>query len=697
VKLRIALVAVAILMAGAVLRAWDLARRRAELLAATEARAANLSLLLSGYLRESVVAADAALRQIVLHRYHLDAGPVSPGEWLPILQAASAGIGAIGAMTVVDTAGIIRQSTQPRIVGQSRREESVFRRLARDTADVLAVGPPFRTVAGRRGYIIPLARRLIDAQGRFNGIVVASFELDSARRFFKAADLGLEGRAWVFHPDGAVLIREPSDADPMGERATGHPIFEAAVRARSGTATVRTPLSATGPAHTTSWRWVDGAGLIAATSISDREVLGPWRRELRISIGTFVVLALFAAGAVALLFRQMDTRMAAETALARQERLASLGELTGGVAHDFNNLLTVILGNVSLLKRSLGARQRDEATEIERAALRAADLTRSLLAFARRQQLRPALTDLNAIVDGVRPMLHRLLGEEVTVTLRLADAPCLAEVDATQLETALVNLCVNARDAMPHGGRLVLETSRTELTADYARQNEEVQPGRYVVVAVSDSGDGIRPEHLARVFEPFFTTKGPGRGTGLGLSMVYGFVKQSGGHVKAYSELGHGATFRLFFPEAVPRGTPGPGPAPVPSRPAAEQGRGEVVLLVEDEPPVRALAIRLLEDLGYQVVPANDGPTALALAAGMPRLDAVVTDVMLPGGMTGRQVAESLAAARPGLPIVYVSGYSEDILAHRAQVGPDPRLVAKPFNREQLAAAVRAALADRAP
>ncbi len=645
-KLRIALVALAIVMAGAALRGWDLARRRAELL--------------------------AAVRQLALHGSRVGGASAPADDWVPSLRTARAGVPAIGVVTVVDTAGIIRQSMQPRILGQSRREEYVFRRLLADTADVLVAGRPFRTVVGRRGYIIPLGRRMTGRDGHLAGIVVASFELDRARHVFRAADLGREGRVWVFHPDGVVLIREPSDTDPMGEAATGHPIFEAGMRARSGSTTVRTRLTPRGPVFLAGWRVLDDPRLIVATSLSEREMLEPWRRELAVSAAAFVVLSVAVAGALAALFRQMDTRLAAAAALARGQRLASLGELTGGVAHDFNNLLTVILGNVSLLKRKFGSRAGDETSEIEQAALRAADLTRSLLAFARRQQLRPALVDLNEIVQGVQPMLHRLLGEEVTVTLRLANPPCLAVVDATQLETALVNLCVNARDAMPAGGLLVLETSRTELTGEYARRHEEVTPGRYSVVTVSDTGEGITRENLARVFEPLFTTKGLRKGTGLGLSMVYGFVKQSGGHIKAYSEPGHGATFRLYFPEATG--------APAAAPPA--------------KPPVRALAIRLLEDLGYKVVAATDGPSALALAAPLPRIDLLVTDAMLPGGMSGRQVAEALAGARPGLPIVYMSGYSEDILAHRAQVGADPRLVPKPFDREQLAGAVRAALAD---
>jgi signal transduction histidine kinase/CheY-like chemotaxis protein len=689
VKLRIALIAVAILLAGAALRGWDLATRRAELLSAGASRAANVTLLLSGYLRESFAAADAALRQLALHGRRIG-GPSAPADdWLPSLRSARAGVPAVGAVTVVDTTGIIRHSTQPRILGHSRRDDYIFRRLGSDTADVLVAGRPFRTVVGRRGYIIPLGRRMTGPDGRLTGMVVASFELDSARGFFRSADLGREGTVWVFHPDGVVLIREPSETDPIGEDAAGHPVFEGQ-RASSGSTAVRTRLTPDGPTLMAGWRTLDRPHLVVAAALSERQLLQPWRRELVISAGGFVLLSLAVAGALAALFRQMDIRRANDAALARNQRLASLGELTGGVAHDFNNLLTVILGNVSLLKRKLGSRPGDEVAEIEQATLRAADLTRSLLAFARRQQLRPALVDLNETVQGVQPMLRRLLGEEITVTVRLAEAACLATVDEAQLEAALVNLCVNARDAMPAGGLLVLETGSTELTREYARQNEDVAPGRYSVVTVSDTGEGIRREHLTRVFEPFFTTKEVGKGTGLGLSMVYGFVKQSGGHIKAYSEPGHGATFKLYFPEA----TGDPAAPPVP-RAMAERGRGEIVLLVEDEPPVRLLAIRLLEDLGYSVVAATDGPSALALATSLPRIDLVVTDVMLPGGMSGRQVAEAIAAARPRLPIVYMSGYPEDILAHRAQVGPDPRLVPKPFDRDQLAEAVRSALAER--
>jgi signal transduction histidine kinase/ActR/RegA family two-component response regulator len=686
-KVRISLVVVVVLVSGAAIRGWDLARRHHELLAEGAARAGNLALLLSGYLRESFAAADASLRQLALHSQRIG-GPAAPdSQWLPSLGSAGAGLPAVAAVSVVDTAGVIRHSTQPLIVGQSRRGDYLFRALAKDTADVLIASRPFRTVAGRPGFIIPLGRRLADPAGRFTGIIVASFALDSVRRFFREADVGRGGMAWVFHPDGIILIREPSDTNPIGEGVAGNPIFKAAAAAPAA-GTVRARLMPDGPILITGLRRLQDPVLTVAVSLSEPELLAPWWREVELSMAAFVFLALVLAGALALLFRQMDTRQAAEAALARGQRLALLGQFTGGVAHDFNNLLTVILGNTSLLKMEGGGTE--AVVQIEQAALRAADLTRNLLAFARRQPLHPALEDLNRLVESVRPMLRRLLGEDVALTVRLTEVPCLAVVDATQLETALVNLCVNARDAMRQGGLLVIETSRTELTPEYARQQEEVAPGPYSVVAVSDTGEGIVPENLTRVFDPFFTTKEVGKGTGLGLSMVYGFVKQSGGHVKAYSEPGHGATFKLYFPAATGRVV-----EPAPPADAAERGDGEVILLVEDEPPVRSLARRLLEDLGYTVRAAHDGQSALALARTLPRIDLLLTDVMLPGGMSGRDVAETLLQERPGTPVVYTSGYSEEILSHRAHVGPDPRLVSKPYDRQQLAAAVRAGLRDR--
>jgi CheY-like chemotaxis protein len=255
-----------------------------------------------------------------------------------------------------------------------------------------------------------------------------------------------------------------------------------------------------------------------------------------------------------------------------------------------------------------------------------------------------------------------------------------------------VNLCVNARDAMPRGGLLSVETSLATLDEGYARRNADVVPGEYVMLSVSDTGVGIPPENMPHLFEPFFTTKEPGHGTGLGLSTVYGFVKQSGGHVQVYSEVAHGTGVKLYFPRAAGSAT-----APAVTRPAApDRGAGETILLVEDEPALREMATEMLEALGYAVVSAADGPTALDQARQLERIDLLFTDVMLPNGMTGREVAEELARQRPGLRILYASGYSEDVILHRGQLAPGLRLLSKPYNMDELGRAVREAMGQAA-
>jgi CheY-like chemotaxis protein/nitrogen-specific signal transduction histidine kinase len=391
----------------------------------------------------------------------------------------------------------------------------------------------------------------------------------------------------------------------------------------------------------------------------------------------------------------MDVRHAAEQALIRSQRLESLGQLTGGVAHDFNNLLTVVLGNVSLMKMAPGAGAQateESLNEIERAAKRAADLTRQLLAFARRQPLLPRVVDLCSSVASAEPMLRRVVGEGPQFRVVRASEPCLANVDPVQIETALLNLCINARDAMPPGGTLIIEIGTTVLDEHYTRADGDVAPGRYVFIAVSDTGRGIAPEHLPRLFEPFFTTKAPGEGTGLGLSMVYGFVKQSGGHVKVYSEVGRGTAVKMYFPETT--GTPAV------STPAPEddpRGSGEVVLLVDDEPLVRALGARLLRRLGYTVLEAQDGEMALGMVQADTRIDLLLTDVMLPGQLTGPRIAAELAKRRPDIPVLYASGYSREMIELGAHGGESIHFLSKPYDRARLAKAVRDALRDHKP
>jgi signal transduction histidine kinase/ActR/RegA family two-component response regulator len=432
---------------------------------------------------------------------------------------------------------------------------------------------------------------------------------------------------------------------------------------------------------------------VVAVSLGEAELLADWNHDARMSMGIGTLLLFLAIALLMLLYRQMDIRQAAEQALIRSQRLESLGQLTGGVAHDFNNLLTVVLGNVSLLRTAPGASLAAEESlnEIERAGKRAAGLTRQLLAFARRQPLLPRVVDLSASVPAAEQMLRRVVGEGAQLRVTPFAEPCLANVDPVQIETALLNLCMNARDAMPRGGTIIIETGKAYLDEHYTR-DDDVTPGRYVFIAVSDTGSGISPEHMPRLFEPFFTTKPPGQGTGLGLSMVYGFVKQSGGHVKVYSEVGRGTSVKMYFPETtgIPAvSTPAPTEDP--------RGTGEVILLVEDEPLVRALGVRLLRRLGYTVLEAKDGASALAMVQDDTRVDLLLTDVMLPGQLTGPRIAEELAKRRPEIRVLFASGYSQEMIQLGATDGGSVHFLSKPYDRARLARAVREALEGEKP
>jgi signal transduction histidine kinase/CheY-like chemotaxis protein len=597
----------------------------------------------------------------------------------------------VGSLSVVDGEGVIRHSTIPAIVGQSRRDDYVYQRLSADPAEVLVASKPFRILNPPYRLVIPLGRRITRPDGGFGGAVVASFVPEDLRGFFKQVDVGPGGTVWVFHPDGVVLFRAPAADNPLGESALGNPIFEAA-RSLTSAGTLRGPLRAGGPAMLSAYQPLRDPPLLVAVSLSEDDVLADWRREVVLSAGLMILLAAGTALVLALFYREMNARAVAEAALVRSQRLEAIGQLTGGVAHDFNNLLTVILGNLALLRRSgdgtSGGPDPRRLAEIEQAAERASQLTRQLLSVARRQPLQPQVVDLNELVGSLQPMLARVLGEDVTQRVKLAGTACLASLDLAQAESALLNLCLNARDAMPRGGLLAIETSPVTLDGSYAQANPEVAPGDYVMVSVSDTGTGIRPEHLARVFEPFFTTKEPGKGTGLGLSTVQGFVKQSGGHVKVYSEVGKGTSVKLYFPQAAGAAETAP-PRP-PAEP--ERGEGQTILLVEDEPSLREMAVEMLEELGYRVVAVGDGPAALDRARELERIDLLLTDVVLPQGLTGRQVAEELARQRPRLPVLFVSGYAEEVIQHRGQLDAGLRFLGKPYSIEQLAQAVRQAM-----
>jgi PAS domain S-box-containing protein len=378
-----------------------------------------------------------------------------------------------------------------------------------------------------------------------------------------------------------------------------------------------------------------------------------------------------------------------ETQLRQSQKMEAIGRLAGGVAHDFNNVLTVILSNSEMLAGQLSPEdpRRQELIEIRDAAQRAATLTRQLLAFSRKQVLKPRVLSLNAVVVTLEKMLRRLIGEDIELVTVLQPDLCPVEADPGQLEQIVMNLAVNARDAMPEGGSLSIETGNAEVDEVFARKHFPMVPGRYVMLVVCDSGAGMDAETQRHIFEPFFTTKPRGRGTGLGLSMVYGIVKQSGGYIWAYSEPGLGTTFKIYFPRV--EGARGDAEAAV-SESSSPPGR-ETILLAEDEDSVRRLARRILEEAGYIVLEAREATEALTISEGWHGpIDLLVTDVVMPE-LNGRELAERLSVLRPGIQILYISGYTDhDVLD--GIVGPGNNFLQKPFTPESLASKAREAL-----
>ncbi|SFO71886.1 PAS domain S-box-containing protein [Bradyrhizobium sp. Ghvi] len=388
----------------------------------------------------------------------------------------------------------------------------------------------------------------------------------------------------------------------------------------------------------------------------------------------------------------LTTQRETEERLRQSQKMDAIGQLTGGVAHDFNNVLTVITGTIEIIREGLADKPDLAAIAqlIDDAASRGAEITSQLLTFARRQPLEPREVDVNGLVVETARLLRPTLGEHVEIVTRLADDAWLAMADPSQLSSAIVNLAVNARDAMPDGGRLTLETANRELDGS---GDGEGKAGSYVMVAVADTGHGIPADIRDRVFEPFFTTKGVGRGTGLGLSMVYGFAKQTGGTVAIESEEGRGTVVRLFLPQSAGGAAARSGSvqAPVPAR-----GQ-ETILVVEDDPLVQGYVIAQLGSLGYRTLTASDGASALALVDQGASFDLLFTDIIMPGGMNGRELAEAVRLRRPGVRVLYTSGYTDDTMIHEGHLDPGVALLQKPYRKADLSQKIREMLAGEGP
>jgi two-component system NtrC family sensor kinase len=392
--------------------------------------------------------------------------------------------------------------------------------------------------------------------------------------------------------------------------------------------------------------------------------------------------------------QEVARRERTELALQQALKMEAVGRLTGGVAHDFNNLLTAILGNVDLALRRVPEgddRLRRSLNSARQASERAASLVQRLLAFSRQHPLEEKAVDVNRLVQGMSELLRRTIGETITVETVLAGGLWKTAVDPNQLENALLNLAVNARDAMPDGGRLTIETANTYLDEAYVAANTtDVAHGQYVLVAVSDTGGGMSKDVIERAFEPFFTTKPTGAGTGLGLSMVYGFVKQSRGHIKIYSEPGEGTSIKIYLPRLIDESAVEPWlpnePAPSAEVPVK---RPEQILLVEDDEEVNRFSSEVLRDEGYEVISTHEGASGLRLLDANPDVRLLFTDVVLPGGMNGRQLADEALRRRPDLKVLFTTGYTRNAIIHHGRLDADVDLLTKPFTSDALAKKVR--------
>jgi hypothetical protein len=383
--------------------------------------------------------------------------------------------------------------------------------------------------------------------------------------------------------------------------------------------------------------------------------------------------------------------MRAEEQLRQAQKMEAIGQLTGGIAHDFNNMLAVILGGLNLLERKLAKGEADLDRYIDGAkegALRAASLTQRLLAFSRRQPLEPKVIEPNRLVSGMTELLGRTLGEHVQIETVLAAGSWAVNADVSQLENAILNLAVNGRDAMPDGGRLTIETLNTHIAEDYGREHD-VRPGQYVMIAVTDTGTGMDPEVVSRAFDPFFTTKAVGKGSGLGLSQVFGFVRQSGGHVKIYSEIGHGTTVKIYLPRYYGKDASAQVDQPPPA--LLRGSEAETILVVEDDERVRAFSVEALRELGYRVIEARSGAAALEMLNAGTDVALLFTDVVMPE-MSGPQLAAAAAQKNPALKVLYTTGYTRNAIVHNGVLDPGTQLLQKPFSIDQLAAKVRAIL-----
>ncbi len=538
-----------------------------------------------------------------------------------------------------------------------------------------------------------VSRRRALRDGAFTGVIMVAVLPKEFSDFYSQL-AGNSGASFsLLKADGAILARHPV---PPGDITRFGPnsgfVRSVAVQPEGG---IVTDISVDGFERRIGYRKLGYTDLYVSDGLPTDDIFAAWRQTMTPHLYFGVPATLFLFGLVLLIMRrtqefyaEAERRELAEQALRQSQKMEAVGQLTGGVAHDFNNLLTIIIGNLGIAKRGVVEARAERALGNALAgAERAAQLTQRLLAFSRLQPHNPRAVDVNRLIVNVSDILTRSLGETIELETISGAGLWKVEADVSELESALLNLAINARDAMPKGGKLTIETSNAYLDEEYCRHHTGVKPGQYVLVAVSDNGIGMSPDTIDRAFEPFYTTKEAGKGTGLGLSQVYGFIKQSGGHIKIYSELGEGSTVKLYLPrhegeEAI---IPADDPA------GSERGRGETILVVEDDDGVRQYAAEILRDLNYQVIEAKDSASALKLLDADKKFDLLLTDVVLPG-KNGRELANEVEARRPGVKVIFMTGYSRNAIVHQGRLDRGTELISKPLIEAVVARKIRQVL-----
>ena len=571
---------------------------------------------------------------------------------------------------------------------------SEFFASARDAHAPIFIGQVFAPQATARS-VFSVSMKRIDDTGNFRGVIEVSIQPATFETFFAGLARGTTASLALIREDGAILARYPVPTS-VGIKLDSTSGFATQI-ARSPQGGRYTTVSAVDQIERRfALQKLAGFPVYVAASLTTNDIRRGWLLTMagHLVFGLpatvlLIVLVLVAMRRTEAFYAEAESRQALEANLRQSQKMDAVGQLTGGIAHDFNNLLTIIIGNLQIvLKREHEAKVQRLLSNALAGAERAAALTRRLLSFSRRQPLDPRLVDANRLIAGLSDLLNRTLGEKVSVETVVSAGLWQTEADTAELESSILNLAINARDAMPDGGKLTIETGNAFLDEDYCLMFEDLEPGQYVMISVTDTGCGMPNEIAEKATEPFFTTKPLGEGTGLGLSQVYGFVKQSGGHLRIYSEPGEGTTVRLYLPRCFSAASEAAFVSPAEG---VQQGSGETILVVEDDPNVRAYVVEALSGVGYRVVEAGDAEAALMVFDSNPEIHLMLTDVVMPG-MNGRALADMVRQSRPTVKTLFMTGYSRNAIVHQGRLDPGVSLIQKPFSQASLAARIRSLL-----